>query len=114
MPADDLNRRVQTRLAELEAITTNPDHQWTTDARWRGDAPAWVMWATRSNGYAKTLVASWRERWERHRPYGPEEHQDEFDDTVWCRKCGGDPDNDEAAWPCPDALSVLKEIGVQL
>jgi hypothetical protein len=88
----DLNERVQTRLTELGVLSQvgdDPDPNW----------PRRYL-----------LVASWRKRWERHQP----DPDSSLGECEWCSNYCGDPYRENPVeWPCPDALSVLREIGVE-
>lgn len=98
MSVDDLNQRVQARLDELELATQNRGSAMYMLARAIRDYDE--IWAPQ--------VASWRERWERHSADSGGRH---------CRMCPEwDREHDcyvGAPWPCADALSVLREIGVE-
>lgn len=101
MTADDLNQLVQARLKYLD-----------TCARVGGvlsglvdDGPAYMLAAAASVATCGIRqVESWRERWERHRAIG-------LEGKPVCDICAitgtWDP------WPCVEALSVCREIGVK-
>lgn len=65
------------------------------------------------------LVESWRERWDRHKPYMiyGEKHCQfctaDFDSNEYEWQRGGEPVVLSWPWPCPDASSVLREIGIE-
>jgi hypothetical protein len=56
-----------------------------------------------SSEFLVRMVESWRERWDRHQPGSATPVQ-----PLPCRWCAM-----ECEWPCPDALSVLREIGIE-
>lgn len=101
--ADDLNERVQARLADFELIFALP-----ADAdkifRYVDATPA---------GFLRILIPSWRERWERHRPRDESKPFDGITPRCWtCRSATGLPKYIEPDL-CPDALSVLCEVGIE-
>lgn len=96
----DLNERVDARLAQLESMAgslrrdlRDPQHQ--------------LMCFVPE--YGLSMVASWRERWYRHRSYAIDLGAVE-DDKI-CLYCTRG--YEETDWPCPDALSVLREIRIE-
>lgn len=112
---DDLNQRVQARLVELEHEARAADefldghhHPYDPDRLWD---PAYAL---------QVLIPSWRERWDRHQPVPLGTAQAATTPRV-CGYCnvdteGGDYycNHQNVAWPCPDALAVLREIGIEL
>jgi hypothetical protein len=98
---DDLNERVQARIDGLEL-----DHKMFV-----GQAPY------ASNAYAlapgnanlmSVLFNSWRERWDRHQPIAWAPGYSVLKD---CATCGQAMVG--KGQMCPDALSVLREIGIE-
>lgn len=87
----DLNIRVQARLAEVSRSLSTSEDQDAFD-----------------RFVVNTMMPSWRERWERHQP---EMEWRDGDKRLNCPTCGlGEY---QADWPCEEARSVLKEIGVE-
>jgi hypothetical protein len=97
MGADDLNERVQARLVQLESMAGSLQH----DLR---DPQQQLMWFLPPWGLS--MVASWRERQERHGPVSFRGQEGE--EGTCCAACGFD-----LGFPCPDALFILREIGIE-
>lgn len=96
MPADDLNERVQAEIEVYERLA-----QINTSK------------SRMSSEFLVRMVASWRERWERHRPRDESKPFDGITPRCWtCRSATGLPKYIEPDL-CPDALSVLREIGIE-
>lgn len=58
----------------------------------------------------EVMVESWWERWQRHQP---RDRNDEADTSgLWCSFCGDGIYDPRSEWPCPDALSVFRELGI--
>lgn len=99
---DDLNQRVQARL---NLLTGSRPSLKALDA---DDHARWLWDAVDSRALA-VLATSWRERWERHQP---DRDWRDGDNKANCPTCGlGEYQCD---WPCAEALSVCREIGVEL
>lgn len=95
---DDLNERVQARLTELDRVLVDPLPDNDLANAFRHFPSVGLI-----------LIVSWRERWERHRPIaGLCSPGGVFLENPYCIVCTDAPDG-----LCPDALSVLYEIGVE-
>lgn len=93
----DLNERVQARITDLE-----------TRARYWFDHNSQVSEELR--GCLTRTPASWRERWDRHKPYPM------LGGGAICPTCvavGLFAKADQVDAPCVEALSVLREIGIK-
>jgi len=98
---NDLNERVQARLAELERlIEDRPQHVPN------GDSILLIVWCNPTR--MRPIVASWRERWDRHRPQATTQG---YSRPV-CYSCRDAIGNYQDSL-CIDALSVLDEIEVE-
>lgn len=92
---DDLNKRVQARLAQLQDLITNGYN----DKQAELDPFTSMFWDYQTA--VQPLVDSWGERWDRHRPV--------WDQTFWiCRQC-----RDPESALCADGRAVLREIGIE-
>ncbi|GAA1701428.1 hypothetical protein [Fodinicola feengrottensis] len=98
---DDLNERVQARLAEFEKYLgptpgPSPSPQF--------DPLGYLVW--HATKVTRPLVSSWRERWDRHKPL---ERWSGMAYVVRCNTCRHAKDDEL----CAERLSVLREIGVK-
>lgn len=97
MSTDDLNQRVEARLAELERYSSQGMDPRT--GRAPSDPIGRLIWI--NSVTTLPLVASWRERWERHST----EQTRAGGGLPWCAQC--------QAWGCADQQAICREIGVQ-
>lgn len=100
----DLNERVQARLLDLTGYA-NGNYGEQVPVR---DVVLHAAWATPSFGLR--MVSSWRERWERHKPYPM------LGGGAVCPTCvavGLFAKADQVEAPCTEALTILREIGIE-
>lgn len=103
----DLNQRVQERLDYLDGPLSML--AGLPGSLSEGDGVAWGLYMARVYGFSGPMIRSWRERWGRHRA---ENVGDACPTCCNCIKNNGVLTCDGPYWPCAEALSVLKEIGI--